>query len=88
MNEKMTKEKEKEYIFGLMVKDGVFEGKGIYYWNNGDRYDGEWKNGLYEGREFFIIIMVIDMKVNLNTIKEKEEELFIILMEIEIWVII
>ena len=25
VNLKMTKEKEKEYIFGLMVKDGVFE---------------------------------------------------------------
>ncbi len=26
---------------GKMVKK---EGKGIYYYNNGNKYDGEWKN--------------------------------------------
>ena len=26
------------------------EGKGIYYFNNGDRYEGEWKNDKREGK--------------------------------------
>ena len=26
------------------------EGKGIYYFNNGEKYDGEWKNNLKEGK--------------------------------------
>ena len=33
-------------------------------------------------------LSVIDMKVNLEIIKKKEEEFIIILMEIEKWVII
>ena len=33
------------------------------YWNNGDRYEGDWKNEERKGKEIFIGIMVIDMKV-------------------------
>ena len=45
------------------VLNGVPEGKGIMYWNNGDRYEGDWKNDERKGKEIFIGIMVIDMKV-------------------------
>ena len=27
-------------------KNGIREGKGIFYWNNGDRYEGDFKNGV------------------------------------------
>ena len=26
------------------------EGKGIYYYNNGERYEGDWKNDKREGK--------------------------------------
>ena len=45
------------------VLNGVPEGKGIMYWNNGDRYEGDWKNDERKGKEIFIGIMVIDMKI-------------------------
>ena len=45
------------------ILNGVPEGKGIMYWNNGDRYEGDWKNDERKGKEIFIGIMVIDMKV-------------------------
>ena len=32
------------------MKNGEKEGKGIFYWNDGIRYDGEWKNGKREGK--------------------------------------
>ena len=32
---------------GKMVKK---EGKGIYYYNNGGRYEGDWKNDIKEGK--------------------------------------
>ena len=31
-------------------KNGVYEGKGIYYYNNGDKYEGNFKNGVKEGK--------------------------------------
>ena len=33
-----------------MMVIGKREGKGIYYWNDGEKYEGEWKNGNREGR--------------------------------------
>ena len=32
------------------VVNGLPEGKGIIYYNGGDRYEGEWKNGKKEGK--------------------------------------
>ena len=29
------------------------EGKGIFYINNGNRYEGDWKNDKYEGKGIF-----------------------------------
>ena len=35
------------------VLNGVPEGKGIMYWDNGDRYEGEWKNDKKEGKGIY-----------------------------------
>lgn len=32
------------------LKDGLFDGMGIYFWSNGDAYSGEWKAGLKHGK--------------------------------------
>jgi len=39
--------KNKEYEGNF--KNGFFEGKGVYYYNNGYRYEGDWKNNKREG---------------------------------------
>ena len=70
------------------VLNGVPEGKGIMYWNEGDRYEGEWKNDQKEG--IIIVTMnlrVIDMKVIIKMVKKKEKEFIIIIMVIGKWVI-
>ena len=65
------------------------EGKGIYYFNSGNRYDGDLKNMIKKKeKEQFIFIMVIDMKVSLKMINIKERGLCIIIMAIEKWAII
>ena len=35
------------------VLNGIPEGKGIMYWNNGDRYEGEWKNNNKNGKGIY-----------------------------------
>ena len=35
------------------VLNGVPEGKGIMYWSNGDRYDGDWKNDTKDGKGIY-----------------------------------
>ena len=35
------------------VVNGLREGKGIEYWNDGDRYEGEWRNDKAEGKGIF-----------------------------------
>ena len=47
---KMIKWKEKEYVIIIDYKNDKMEGKGKYYWNDGDRYEGDYKNGLREGK--------------------------------------
>ena len=37
------------------VLNGVPEGKGIMYWNDGDRYEGEWKNDKKEGKGIYYL---------------------------------
>ena len=71
------------------VLNGVPEGKGIMYWDNGDRYEGliiiamvkDMKviGSMVKGKEKELIIgkMVKNMKGNGNMIKEKEKELCI-----------
>ena len=49
---KMINMNEKEYIIIIMVIDmkeiyDLREGKGIFYINNGNRYEGDWKNDKY-----------------------------------------
>ena len=48
---------ERVYIIIMMddryegdFKNGLFDGKGIFYCNNGNKYKGELKNGICEGR--------------------------------------
>ena len=35
------------------VVNGLAEGKGIEYWNNGDRYEGDFRNGKKEGKGIY-----------------------------------
>jgi len=37
------------------VLNGIPEGKGTMHWNNGDRYEGEWKNNKKEGRGIYYL---------------------------------
>lgn len=32
------------------MKNGKFDGEGVYYDSEGGRYKGDWKNGLREGK--------------------------------------
>ena len=56
-NDQEIKYEDGRYI-GQVI-NGLKEGKGIYYYNNGDKFDGEWKNdkkfkgALYFNREHF-----------------------------------
>ena len=50
-----------------------------YYNENGEKYIGEMKNGLKDGKGIYIIIKMMsikekDMKVILKMVKEKEKE--------------
>ena len=48
-----TKIKEKTYEYGKYIgefKNDLREGKGIIYYNDGDRYEGEFKNDLRDGK--------------------------------------
>ena len=47
---------QKKYINGTyegQLKNGKIEGKGIYYYNNGNRYVGDFKNEKREGKGIF-----------------------------------
>jgi hypothetical protein len=41
-----------KYI-GTINKDGKFDGKGIFYFKNGDIYEGEYKNGFRDGKGIY-----------------------------------
>ena len=48
--------KEIKYKNGLyvgQVVNGLPEGKGIYYYNNGDKYEGDWRNDKFEGKGIY-----------------------------------
>ena len=61
-------------------RNGKKEGKGIYYWNDGNIMKVILEMTNNKRKEFIIIIMVIDMKVNGEMIKNKEKELIIIII--------
>ena len=69
-------------------KNDKREGKGICYFKNGDRYEGEWKNDKMEGKGIFYFNNGNRYEGQWKMIKEKEKEYYIIIMEIEKWVII
>jgi hypothetical protein len=64
------------------MKYDLNDGTGIYYYNDGDKYDSEWKNDKTEGKG----INVNNMMVNGKMIKEKEKEYIIVIMEINMMV--
>ena len=51
------------------------------YWNNGDRYEGDWINDLPEGKGIYF------WKDGGEMVKKKEKELFIGMMAIDMKVI-
>ena len=64
VNGKMILKKEKEFIILILNHGKVIdmkengemierEGKGIYYYNNGNRYEGDWRNSKREGKGIF-----------------------------------
>ena len=53
------------------------------YYHDGERYEGDWRNGNREGKEFVIVVMEIDMKEILEMVIEKEKEYFILIMVID-----
>ena len=70
------------------VVNGLREGKGIEYYNDGDRYEVIGEMIKKKEKEFIIGIMVIDMKVIGKMINGKDKEYIIIKMVIEKWEII
>ena len=53
LNKMSNSSEEKEINEGDCKKD-KYEGKGIYYYENGNKqYEGDWKNGNYEGKGIF-----------------------------------
>ena len=59
------------------VLNGVPEGKGIMYWDNGDRYEGEWKNDKKDGKGTYYYSNGERYEVIGSMVKGKEKELII-----------
>ena len=38
--------------------DGVRQGYGVYEWNNGDRYEGNYRNNKKEGRDSNYLVQI------------------------------
>ena len=55
------------------VLNGLKEGKGIMYYNDGDRYEGEFRNDKREGKESIIKKRVQKLKVIFKIINYKEK---------------
>ena len=56
INNKINEKKEKIYKNGKYIgslKNGLREGKGIMYYNNGNRYEGNFKNDKMEGKGIY-----------------------------------
>lgn len=45
-----TWKEERKGYFGELKNDTVFEGKGVYFFEDGGYYKGEWVNGMMEGK--------------------------------------
>ena len=61
------------------------DGKGIYYYNNGDRYEGDFRNHKKEGKGIYYYN---DGDRYEGDFRNDKMELCIIIMVIELWVII
>ena len=78
--------KTKTYEYGKYVRELRRDqkvGKGIIYWNGGDRHQGYFKKEKKEGKEFIIIAMAIDMMDYEHLIKGKLMKYSILIMEID-----
>ena len=71
------------------MKDGLKDGKGIFYYNKDDKhgrskYEGDFKNDKEEGKD--IIIMAIDIKMilKIGLIGEKEYIIIIVVMNMKV----
>ena len=52
----------KIYDFGRyegLILNGIKQGKGAFYYNNGDIYEGYFRNDKFEGKEYSVLMMVI-----------------------------
>ncbi len=67
-------------------KKGKKERKGIFYWKDGDKYEGEQKIGIKEGKGIFYWNDGDKYDGEYKTIKKKEKEYIIIIMEINMMV--
>jgi hypothetical protein len=45
-----------EDIYEGELKNELRNGKGICYYKNGNKFDGEWKNNKRDGKDFYLII--------------------------------
>ena len=47
-----------KYTYGIyrgQIVNGLKEGRGIFYWNNGDKYEGDWKSDKPEGKGILLL---------------------------------
>ena len=65
------------------LKNGLFDGKGTFYFKNGDRYEGNWKKGIKEGRGIYYYSNRDRYEGNGGKEIKKEKEYIIILMVID-----
>ena len=52
-NSDLKNDASKRFKYIGKILNGVPDGKGIMYWENGDKYDGEWKNDKMEGKGIY-----------------------------------
>jgi len=52
-------------FYDLLILTLLDDSIGKYFWNNGDRYEGEWKDGKYhgEGKKQAITLCFIDSNI-------------------------
>ena len=87
INNNNTKINELGKYVGELTNDKR-EGKGIIFYNNGDRYEGEYKNDKKEGKGIYYFKSGSRYEEEYKNIKKKEKEYIIIIMVIEKWEII
>ena len=72
---------EKELYIILMEINNIKSEKGIYYWKDGNKYEGDFINGIRKRKVHIIIYLEINMLEILKIIKEMDLAFIIIIME-------